>query len=47
MVRGQPVDLICLGARGRGGRVSGALLDSVSTAVPHHCSVQVAVLHPA
>ena len=43
MVREQPVDLICLGARGRG-RVSGALLGSVSTAVLHHSSVPVVVL---
>ena len=41
----QPVDLICLGARGRG-RVSGALLGSVSTAVLHHSPVPVVVLHP-
>jgi nucleotide-binding universal stress UspA family protein len=41
----QPVDLICLGARGRG-RVSGALLGSVSTAVLHHSTVPVVVLHP-
>ena len=43
VAREQPVDLICLGARGRG-RVSGALLGSVSTAVlttapcPSSCS---------
>jgi universal stress protein A len=41
----QPVDLICLGARGRG-RVTGALLGSVSTAVLHHSPVPVVVLHP-
>jgi nucleotide-binding universal stress UspA family protein len=46
LVREQPVDLICLGARGRG-RVSGALLGSVSTAVLHHSPVPVVVLHPA
>jgi nucleotide-binding universal stress UspA family protein len=46
LVRDQPVDLICLGARGRG-RVSGALLGSVSTAVLHHSPVPVVVLHPA
>jgi universal stress protein A len=45
LVREQPVDLICMGARGRG-RVSGALLGSVSTAVLHHSTVPVIVLHP-
>jgi nucleotide-binding universal stress UspA family protein len=44
LVRAQPVDLICLGARGRG-RVSGALLGSVSSAVLHHSPVPVVVLH--
>jgi nucleotide-binding universal stress UspA family protein len=45
-VREQPVDMICMGARGLG-RVSGALLGSVSTAVLHHSPVPVVVLHPA
>jgi nucleotide-binding universal stress UspA family protein len=45
LVNEQPVDLICIGARGRG-RVAGALLGSVSTAVLHHSPVPVVVLHP-
>lgn len=45
LVRELPVDLVCLGARGRG-RVSGALLGSVSSAVLHHSPVPVVVLHP-
>jgi nucleotide-binding universal stress UspA family protein len=46
LVREQPFDLICMGARGRG-RVSGALLGSVSSAVLHHSPVPVVVLHPS
>jgi nucleotide-binding universal stress UspA family protein len=45
LLREQPFDLLCMGARGRG-RVTGALLGSVSTAVLHHSPVPVAVLHP-
>ena len=45
LVHEQPVDLVCMGARGRG-RVSGALLGSVSSAVLHHSPVPVFVLHP-
>jgi nucleotide-binding universal stress UspA family protein len=45
LAREQPVDLICMGARGRG-RVTGALLGSVSTAVLHHSPVPVIVFHP-
>ena len=45
LVRAQPVDLVCMGARGRG-RVSEALLGSVSSAVLHHSPVPVIVLHP-
>jgi nucleotide-binding universal stress UspA family protein len=41
----QPFDMLCMGARGRG-RVTGALLGSVSTAVLHHSPVPVLVLHP-
>jgi universal stress protein A len=46
LLREQPFDLLCMGARGRG-RVTGALLGSVSTAVLHHSAVPVVVLHPA
>jgi nucleotide-binding universal stress UspA family protein len=45
LVGEQPFDLLCLGARGRG-RVTGALLGSVSTAVLHHSPIPVVVLHP-
>jgi nucleotide-binding universal stress UspA family protein len=45
LLREQPFDLLCMGARGRG-RVTGALLGSVSTAVLHHSPVPVIVLHP-
>jgi nucleotide-binding universal stress UspA family protein len=45
LLQEQPVDLVCMGARGRG-RVTGALLGSVSTAVLHHSPVPVVVLHP-
>jgi nucleotide-binding universal stress UspA family protein len=41
----QPFDMLCMGARGRG-RVAGALLGSVSTAVLHNSPVPVVVLHP-
>ena len=44
VIRAQPVDLVCMGARGRG-RISGALLGSVSSAVLHHSPVPVVVLH--
>jgi nucleotide-binding universal stress UspA family protein len=44
-LREQPFDVLCMGARGRG-RVTGALLGSVSTAVLHHSPVPVVVLHP-
>jgi universal stress protein A len=41
----QPFDILCMGARGRG-RVTGAVLGSVSVAVLHHSTVPVIVLHP-
>jgi nucleotide-binding universal stress UspA family protein len=41
----QPFDVLFMGARGRG-RVTGAVLGSVSTAVLHHSPVPVVVLHP-
>jgi nucleotide-binding universal stress UspA family protein len=41
----EPFDVLFMGARGRG-RVTGALLGSVSTAVLHHSPVPVVVLHP-
>jgi nucleotide-binding universal stress UspA family protein len=41
----EPFDLICMGARGRG-RLSGAVLGSVSSAVLHRSRVPVVVLHP-
>jgi nucleotide-binding universal stress UspA family protein len=45
LLREQPFDMLCMGARGRG-RVTGAVLGSVSTAVLHHSPVPVMVLHP-
>lgn len=45
LLREQPFDILCMGARGRG-RVTGALLGSVSTAVLQHSPVAVIVLHP-
>src|SRR4051812_29468793 len=45
LLREETFDLLCLGARGRG-RVTGALLGSVSTAVLPHSPVPVVVLHP-
>jgi nucleotide-binding universal stress UspA family protein len=45
LLQEQPFDLLCMGARGRG-RIAGALLGSVSTAVLHHSPVPVVVLHP-
>ena len=44
-LREQPFDILCMGARGRG-RVTGAVLGSVSVAVLHHSPVPVLVLHP-
>lgn len=45
LLSGQPFDMLCMGARGRG-RIAGALLGSVSTAVLHRSPVAVVVLHP-
>jgi nucleotide-binding universal stress UspA family protein len=45
LLREQPFDVLFMGARGRG-RVTGALLGSVSSAVLHHSPVPVIVLHP-
>ena len=45
LLREQPFDVLFMGARGRG-RVTGALLGSVSTAVLHHSPVPVIVIHP-
>ena len=45
LLREQSFDMLCMGARGRG-RVTGALLGSVSTAVLHHSPIPVVVLHP-
>jgi nucleotide-binding universal stress UspA family protein len=45
LLREQPFDILCMGARGRG-RITGALLGSVSTAVLHHSPIPVLVLHP-
>src|SRR4029079_2134860 len=44
--RVQRADVICLGARGRG-RVAGALLGSVSSAVLCRSPFPVVVLHPS
>ncbi len=45
LLREEPIDLLCMGARGRG-RITGAVLGAVSTAVLHHSPVPVVVLHP-
>jgi nucleotide-binding universal stress UspA family protein len=45
LLREQPFDMACMGARGRG-RVTGAVLGSVSTAVLHHSPIPVVVIHP-
>jgi nucleotide-binding universal stress UspA family protein len=45
VLREQPFDILFMGARGRG-RVTGAILGSVSTAVLHHSPVPVVVMHP-
>ncbi len=45
LLREQPFDLLCMGARGRG-RMANVLLGSVSAAVLHHSPVPVVVFHP-
>ncbi len=45
LLREQPFDMLCMGARGRG-RITGAVLGSVSTAVLHHSPIPVVVIHP-
>jgi nucleotide-binding universal stress UspA family protein len=45
LLREEPFDMLCMGARGRG-RITGAVLGSVSTAVLHHSPIPVVVIHP-